>query len=266
MRASRKIYTYFAVMLFTVVLLTGWLIRPANLQTARHHDYQLLVSSLNGDADSVRRLLRSGADPSTPPGPQDKGMSALMFAAWRGNEEITRMLLDAGADPNTVSANGSSPLIFAAATGNVEVVKLLLRTGANPDYVSENGVSSIMAPLAKRNLEVVRTLVAATRPSVLNGLRVNGTPLLIVAAKSGDFQIVNALPLAGMDLDLRDGDGQTALMHAARTGHTQIVSKLLREGADVNARDSNGTTALSKAIIGNRIAVIQVLRSYDARP
>ena len=41
------------------------------------------------------------------------GMTALMMAAYSGNEGITRMLLEAGADPNITEYENKTALNFA---------------------------------------------------------------------------------------------------------------------------------------------------------
>lgn len=234
-------------------------------QSNRHPDYQLLVKSLEGDIPGVRQLLQSGADPNTPPGENDKGMTALMFAAWRGHEEIAMMLLQAGADVNTVAANGSSPLIYAASADKPRVVRELLRLGANPDYVRGDGMIPLMFAVTNRNVETVRILTPLTSSSLLNNSRfIHGDHIIHAAVKTGDPDLVEALIRSEISLDVRDRLGKTPLLYAARNGHTRIVTKLLRKGAGVNVRSSNGVTALTTAVMNNRVAVVQVLRQYGA--
>ncbi len=265
MRTTFKISACLFALLTLLAILSGWSNKTAYLQGNRHHEYQLLVASLNGDNEAVRTMLIGGADPNTPPGPQDKGMTALMFASWKGHEQIVRLLLTAGANPNALADNGSSPLMYAAVAGNIQIVNALLNKGANANYVSQTGNSAILLPFANRDADIVRSLAEAIQPSVLNGLRINNDPLIIAVVKMGNPQLAGSLLRANIDLEVRDSTGQTALMYAARAGRTQIVIRLLRKGANVNARDSRGVTSLTKAVMGNRIAAVQVLRSYGAR-
>src|SRR5689334_7763490 len=87
-------------------------------QAKSYPDYQLLVKSLEGDTPAVRSLLQQGVDPNTPPGPNDRGMTALMFASWKGNNDIVRLLVQAGADINAKSNSGATPLMYAAMSGD----------------------------------------------------------------------------------------------------------------------------------------------------
>jgi|GEM_PF-4573087 len=231
-----------------------------------HQDYQILISSLRGETAIVQTLLENGADPNTPPNENDKGMTALMFAAWKGHEDIVKLLLDAGADPNAVSSNEASPLMYAVGTGNENILDYLLEKGANPNYVSSEGQSVINFPLAKGQANIVKKLAAAMNIQVLNSLRISKQPIIIFAVNKGESDLIEAVLVDGLDLNIRDSEGNTALMLASRTGKTEIVSKLLRQGADVNARDSKGVTSLTKAVIGDQIDVIKVLRTYGAKP
>jgi ankyrin repeat protein len=253
-------------LLVCLTLLSNLIGTKAYSQTNLHPDYQLLVSSLEGDTANVRALLRNGVDPNTPPGPEDKGMTALMFAAWRGHEEIALMLLQAGANPNTTATNGSSPLMYAATSGNPRIIAALLARRANPNYVREDGKIAIMFSILNGHVDAAGSLAPVTRLSLLNSSQYShGAPLLVAAVKTGNPELVEVLLRANLSLETRESTGQTALMYAVRGGHTRIVTKLLRKGANANARDQRGITSLTKAIVGNRVAVVQVLREYGAR-
>lgn len=70
---------------------------------------------------------------------------------------------------------------------------------------------------------------------------------LIDAARDGDYEAVESLLNAGVDVDAKDNDGWTALMWAAGLGRERIVRLLLNAGADVNAKNKYGSTALMSA-------------------
>ena len=88
----------------------------------------LMFAALYGDADLVRTLLASGADPNVA---DAAGATALMWAV----PDVARMtaLLDAGADVNALSDNRRSPLVIAAGiVRSTPAVTLLLDYGADP--------------------------------------------------------------------------------------------------------------------------------------
>ena len=60
-------------------------------------------------------------------------MTALMWAAHRGDEAIVRTLLRRGADASLESLSGWSALTFAAAGGDVKTVRALLKGARGVD-------------------------------------------------------------------------------------------------------------------------------------
>jgi uncharacterized protein len=75
------------------------------------------------------------------------GMTALLLAARQGNDDTVRSLLKAGADINQV-ADGSktSPLLIATMNGHWDLAKYLLDQGADPTLANEPaGVTPLYA-------------------------------------------------------------------------------------------------------------------------
>lgn len=73
------------------------------------------------------------------------------------------------------------------------------------------------------------------------------TPLML-AAKKGDFQRVNALLRSGTRVDEVNDEGFTALQYAVFCGNIQIVNALLAAGANVNAKSKHNVTPLMMSI------------------
>ncbi|MFF5984549.1 HEAT repeat domain-containing protein [Streptomyces olindensis] len=89
---------------------------------------QALVRAVRrGDADEVRALLESGADPETP----DDGLPVLCRAVAAYDEAVTEALLEGGADPLRRLPDGSTPLLRAV-DGGSHLLTLTLATHRIP--------------------------------------------------------------------------------------------------------------------------------------
>src|SRR6266545_4979069 len=114
-------------------------------------------AAMKGDREAVRALLKQGADVSAPHG---DGMSALHWAADRGDAALAEMLVYAGANVRAVTRIGQyTPLHLASKTGSASVVDALLKAGADPAArATTTGVTPLHLAAASGNAEVVKAL------------------------------------------------------------------------------------------------------------
>jgi ankyrin repeat protein len=157
-------------------------------------------AAARGDLEAVEALLAQGADVNAP---QGDGMTALHWAAHRGDVSMMETLLRAGGKTGALTRLGAyTPLHLAAEVGWGEVTSLLLGAGADPSALTSTGV----APLH-------------------------------VAAGAGDPGVVASLMDAGADPDLPDAAShRTPLMFAAARDRREVVDLLMERGADVAAQ------------------------------
>lgn len=118
--------------------------------------------------------------------------SALINAAYAGNDDLLQELLDLGADIHATNKEGWDAIITAAYKGEAMCVERLLQAGADADS---------------------RTPSKST--------------LLMVAAMFGHTEVIRVLDNAGADLDATTPNGKTALQLAEEKGRT-AAAKLLR--------------------------------------
>lgn len=158
-------------------------------------------AAMRGDAGAVRTLLERGGDPDAA---QGDGMTALHWAAERGDEEVALLLIEAGANLDPVTRLGAyTPTHLAARGGHTAIIRALLEGGAAPS-------------------------AATTTGSV--------TPLHFAAASADPTAVVTLLE-HGADPDARESRwGQTPLMFAAAAGRDDLVRALLEHGADPELR------------------------------
>jgi ankyrin repeat protein len=82
---------------------------------------------------------------------------------------------------------------------------------------------------------------------------------LISTAKRGDVREVERLIRIGIDLDIRDNWGWTALIWASFYNHGEVVKLLIEAGVNLNIRDNAGRTALIRASSWNNIELVKLL-------
>lgn len=218
------------------------------------------------DADAVRRLLRSGANPDAA---NRYGVTPLSLAATNGSAALIQALLQAGAHPS------GSILMTAARTGNAEVIRMLIARGADANArESSLGETALMWAAAENHPEAVRALIEhGADPNARSeklayakdrfGLEGVTTILprgswtaLMYAARQGSLEAARALADSGADLNLTDPDGTTALVLAILNGHFDTAAMLTEKGADPNIADTTGMAALYTAVDMNTLGEI----------
>jgi len=206
---------------------------------------------MSGHTDIVEILLAKGADVNIPDG---SSVTALYYAAEKGDKEIAELLIAKGADINVKRGNGDTPLHCAAMAGYKDIVELLIANGAKINAKNNEGQTSVDIAASQRRNEVVRLLIA-------KGADVS----LHVAVRFGALaKKVEGLLQEGVDINAKDGSGQTALHHAVRGGHKELTEFLIAKGADVNAKAKGGNTPLTRAIRGGNKDIIRVLVTKGA--
>ncbi|CAM3509804.1 ankyrin repeat domain-containing protein [Occultella aeris] len=68
----------------------------------------------------------------------------------------------------------------------------------------------------------------------------------------------------GLDVDVRDADGNTALMLAAYHGHEGAVAALIERGADVDLRNNRDQSPVAGALFKGEDEIVAALRAAGA--
>jgi ankyrin repeat protein len=139
----------------------------------------------------------------------------------------------------------STPLGAAVLNGDISNVRKLLQAGADPNPSAWHQTPVMVVAARKGYVEIVQALIAAGS-NVNRGF--DELPLH-TAAKKGHLEVVRLLLDAGADVEGYEEDYWTALMSASSGGHLPIVQLLVERGADVNAW-SQGETPLMLSASG----------------
>jgi ankyrin repeat protein len=190
---------------------------------------------MRGDSSRVRQLIKQGLDVNAA---QPDGMTALHWAAQRGDVGGAQMLMYAGARVDAVTRNGNyTPLHLAARSGRAAAVKALLAAGADVNAVTTTGAVTA----------------------------------LHFAASNGDPATVSALLDKGAPVDTREGAwGQTPLMWAASANRLAALDVLIKRGANLELaskiEDISAKEKAERAMLVQRGRRVAAMKAADAAP
>ena len=245
----------------------------------------LLFAVREGRIDVVQTLLEAGVDveESLPVAQETRrggtsaersatGLNAFLLSAANAHYELAALLVDRGADVN-VASRGWTALHQAS-----WVRKAGIAGSNNPSPKGSGNMTS---------LEFVRKIVGAgadvnarvvTRPPAgITRLNfIGGTPFLL-AARTGDADLMRMLAELGADPLLPNEDNTTPIMVAAGVGTSspgedpgtepevlEAVKVALELGGDLNEVDDNGETVVHGAAYKHLPSVVTFLAEAGA--
>jgi hypothetical protein len=144
---------------------------------------------------------------------------------------------------------------------NPEAAKLFLRAGFSPDTLNAAAVPLICLAARAGDREIVALLLK-------NGASVNlpagdrGGAAIIDAALGKHADILADLLAAGADANAKSKDGQSALIIAVGLNDEGSVELLLKSGANVDDPDSLGVSARKYAALFNRPGMVKLFQTY----
>ncbi len=239
-----------------------------------------VVAAHSGHRDLAVFLLEEGADANA----ADAGYTALHAAILLKDTGLVRALLDHGADPEAPVQSstpvrrdsvdfylhpswiGATPFWLAARFNAPDIMRLLLDHGADPLVV--HTPKYWPGSLSVRD-ERVQVEEGATTP-LMAAVGLGGpSPLVTVdrldrIAESAPVQstrrepdravrertMLDTVTIAaeqGIDINVANADGYTALHAAAGSGHDSVVEYLVAQGGRIDVENVDGRTPLALA-------------------
>lgn len=150
-------------------------------------------------------------------------------------------------------------MIVAANEGRTSDVIALVQRGMDPNTADRFGNTLLLIAARSGNNELLDFLLRIRA----NALKRNkfGDSAIMVAAYGGQVAAVKRLLDAHVEIN---NDGWTPLHYAAFAGHAEIVRLLIERGADTEAAAPNGQTALILAARAGRLDAVRALVDGDA--
>lgn len=138
----------------------------------------------------------------------------------------------------------------------------LVENGASPHAVNEEGTPLILLAARKGLTDVVDAMLK--KGADANAADDRGQNALIVASYKGYAEMAASLLSHGADPNLAPCTDDMPLYLAASYEQTAIVRHLLTHGAAVDVKTSYGTTALSRASFEGQDEIVQMLLEKGA--
>ncbi|MBI3288347.1 MAG: ankyrin repeat domain-containing protein [Elusimicrobia bacterium] len=195
---------------------------------------------------------------------------ALVREAGLNHFDRVQTLLIAGARANAPDERGNTALMWAAFFHNAWAVDMLLERGARPEAANDRGRNALMQAVqiyesfdAARDIAVRLLAKSADPKALLNAKDRQGRTALMHALSdrglSDPAPAVQFLIQRGASADAADEQGRTALFYAVQSEYVQALKELASSGADANARDGEGRTPLMLACDQGKTSAAQAL-------
>jgi ankyrin repeat protein len=209
----------------------------------------MVLAAHSGFSELVEFLLDKGADANS----DAAGFTALHEAIMRRDEKMVAALLAHGANPNARLRTwtptrrssrdwnfepplvGATPFWLAARFAQPNVMRLLLEHGADPLFVHH--ASYHAGDPAEPKTEITTALMAATGMG-------GGAAWVRPARAEREAPMLEAVKLAvelGVDVNVANTDGRTALDAAQALKYTTVVQFLVENGAKPGANATGRT-------------------------
>jgi uncharacterized protein len=164
------------------------------------------------------------------------GMTALLLAARQGELESVKALLDSGADINQAGAGDhTTPLLIAAINGRFDLAKFLLAHGADPRMAAANGVTPLYAVI---NCQWAQKALYP-QPRAFEQQTTGYLDLMTALLDKGadpNVRVRKKVWYSGYNSDFSsiDEEGATVFWRAAYAADVDAMKLLVARGADPN--------------------------------
>jgi ankyrin repeat protein len=244
----------------------------------------LTWSATMGQTEAAELLLQHGADIN---GRNRDGNTALHLAVFLGRAETAELLLKRGADVNAKNDDGATPVdlltvpwemtrfmsdIFDIKLEREQVdagkAKIREMLSANPKFGaetlpnSEDNPKDLWTAAREGDLQAIKHYIK--EGGDVNALgKMFQLSAISWSALHGQTEAVRLLIENGADVNIKSGDGATALHSAAFLGRSDIAKLLLENGANIQVRNNDGATPVdvlyvdweTTAFIGSLVGV-----------
>lgn len=195
----------------------------------------------------------------------NSGGNALFWAVEGGQHEILKIYLNDGKlDPNETDNDECAPVSFARDEKCLEL--LINDTRVDLNMADFRGMTPLIQNFFLAHANNVKQLLDSGRVDVNWADNCGNTAIMRACDRSipytceSDKIVRLLLGVAGLNLDLVNAKGETALMVAVKNNYVNAVGEILLTGnCMVDMKDANGLTMMEYAIQADSTQIIQLL-------
>jgi len=144
----------------------------------------------------------------------------------------------------------------AVDSGHIESIEMLLNEGVDVNSEDDQGWSVLDQALASNNKECIDLIKS-------KGGKSNANKSIFIASGIGDLEAVKIHLESGVDVNLKDDSGWTALHYAS--DRKNVASLLIKKGAKLNAMNADDDTPLDKAIEWEDSETADLIRKHGGK-
>ena len=211
----------------------------------------------NNDIKTARRMIAAGADPNVA---NDKDVLPLSVALSHHDYACAEILMIFGARLTQQEDfyTADDTIVYLAKHNYLNLLRNALVLGGNPNARDADGRSAF--EWAWDNHRHAPHCAAC----LIKHGSLYSQPLFLQAVYERKREIITAMLSAGVDVNMKDARGDTALHYAVRSNSVAIMRELIVAGCNIEARNHDNLTPLMLAIQKRRCEVASALMEVGA--
>jgi ankyrin repeat protein/predicted DNA-binding WGR domain protein len=204
----------------------------------------------------------------------NKGRSALHYAAKRGNKELCEFLLQKGLDPNLVDKKQQTPFSLAIQNSdeNGNLVKLFKVHKANVNTVflhEQRKITPLIYYIKQLNKKLVEIILATADVNTADDQ--GRTPLMYAVSENAMELIEILLKKKGIDVNKKDSQGKNVVHYVVNPlpygsyENVALLETLHKRKAELDVKDNSGKAPLYYSSLQDSKKLYNALRNLGVK-
>ena len=222
---------------------------------------------LGSDFDTLHRFIKYSYDINVRNNNKETLLMEVCKNYHLNTKLIERFITEFDVDIDHKDRNDKTALIHAVDYDRIENIKTLIKLGVNLKKHNQGAIALQRAIGNNKNFEIIQSLINAGVD--VNYIDHNHSTPLIYACLQSRVQVVELLLSKGADINIKNENGMSALMVAAtrdnNLGSELIIKMLLDAGADSNLKNNNHQDAIDCALAWKKESNANLIKNYKSK-